>query len=56
MLKSTIRLLLLCFRPLSFALKWLCPGTRALILPFLLTLSRLANDLFDFTDIVKLIV
>lgn len=35
-------------RPDSLALKWFWPGFRAVILPFLLTLSRFAYDLFVF--------
>src|SRR3989344_7739634 len=31
--------------PESLALKWLCPGARATILPFLVTLSLFVNDL-----------
>src|SRR3989344_9198432 len=37
-------------RPLpdSLALKWLCPGTRAIILPFLVRRRRLVKDLLVF--------
>ena len=38
----------ICVRPLSLALKWLCPAFRAISLPFLVTLIRFEKDLFVF--------
>jgi len=40
-----------CARRRAFALKWFCPLPRITILPLLVTLSRLVNDLFVFIKV-----
>jgi hypothetical protein len=48
MVRVTDLFLASCLRRLSFALKWLLPAFRVIILPFFVTLSRLAYDLLVF--------
>lgn len=48
MLNSVMRFRSSCLLRLSLDKKWFCPGFRARILPFFVTLSRFVNDLFVF--------
>ncbi len=46
--KAPVRFLASCALRDSLALKWFCPAERAIILPFLVTLTRFMYDLFVF--------
>lgn len=56
MVSACVRLRAMRCCPVWRALKWFCPGLRAISLPFLVTLMRFVNDLFVFIlDIKKLV-